>query len=362
MNENLIKKINGLLTNIVNQTKDSPDEAVNKINTVEKELDSIVSEGTEDRLFIESNIYEAKGDVYVKCRKPANAEVQYGTMLEKARQLYLNDKEGHSYTYAKAARKCAALYELLLGINHTVPLPRQLSESDNKLLDKAEILHKYAIGATYKNGTSVDAKIVRLHADSHYKIGCIYSLRNKLDEAEEHFRNSMELGRAMFTALRTKEQSYLASRSESAVNVMYMLRSKHKESVELNKSIIERLKTIEPTDPAFFGRQIAMAHLSTGKSYSSIEGEKYNAMDEYHAALEKICKVNEISERKCTEDVIMFSIAVGDFYKRLGMTANASVYYNYAVANIKNLPEGKCSAACKNALDRITGKSNKEKA
>ena len=84
-------------------------------------------------------------------------------------------------------------------------------------------------------------------------------------------------------------------------------------------------------------------------------------MDEYEPEIEKMCKVNEISGRKCTEDVIMLSIAVGDFYKRLGMTANASVYYNYAVANIKNLPEGKCSAACKNALDRITGKDKKEK-
>ena len=362
MNENLIKKINGLLTNIVKQTKENPEDSINKINTVEKELDGIVAEGTEDRLFIESNIYEAKGDVYVQCRKPANAEVEYGTMLEKSRQLYMNDKENHSYTFAKSARKCAALYELLMNINHTVPLPRPLSESDNKLLDKAEALHKQAIGATYKGGTSVDAKIVRLHADSYYKIGCIYSLRNQLPQAEEYFTNSMELGRAMFNALRTKEQSYLASRSESALNVMYMLQKKSAEAVEHNKRVAARLREIEPTDPAFFGRQVAMAHLTTAKSLGDIEGEMMSAVQEYMTALEKMAKVNEIAEKKFTEDVIMFSIAVGDFYKRQNMPANATAYYNNAVSHIKELPEGKCSASCKNALDRITGKVKKENA
>jgi|GEM_PF-2334262 len=361
MNETIVKKINELLVNIVKQTKDNADEQIKKIDIVRAEMYNMIPANTPERLIMEANIAEAKGDIHLRCKKPSEAENCYSDMLETIRKLYMEDKKAHGYAFAKAARKHASLYELLLGLNNTVPLPRNLSDTDSKLLSNAELLHKEAIGATYTSDEKVDAKIVRLHADSYYRLGCINSVRNNIAEAEMHFKNALGLEKAIFAALRTKDQSLLVSRSESALNVLYMMQKKHREAIEHNKKAIERLKEIEPTEPAFFGRNLAMAHLYMAKSYSELEGEEDNALKEYLTAIEKIIKVNAAAENKYSEDVIMYSVAVGDFFQRRGMPANASVYYNNAVSNVKNLPDGKCSKACKTALDRITGRITKEK-
>lgn len=319
-----------LMETVKNSAAD-PEGSVQKLLALKQEIAKIAGEESPEYYNGVSIVHEAIGDVWLKAKKPAEAEKAYLEMVKNAGKVYELDKEKYDYRLGFSFYKRAAFYRQTLGCAVLRQKPVALNEQQKKLFDVTEVLYKNAVACTMQNAKKGALRYVELHALVLSELVVMYGAVGEYQKAIAAGKDGIRLEKAIYEKLDDKKHAFrLANRMKELTSV-YLTAKDIQSAMETLEDAIFVLEEHEEEDPITFEIMLAMNYMTLAGCYTQIPEEASKASETYRTGLERVVEANKLTEGKFTDEVIKSYMVVGDFYKKTNHLEGAKAHYRWAM-------------------------------
>lgn len=331
MNEKELLEIQKRIGDIVKESAKDPDGAIAALEAVQKEAAEAVEDTSAEYYSITVAVNEAKGDVYGRTKKPAEAEKAYIEMMKNAEKLYQLDKEKFDYRLGYANYKRASFYRMILQCNDLKNSPKVLNEQQQKLFTVTEGLYKNAVACTMANARKGMLRQVELHAVCMSELTVLYGAVGNYASAVACGKDGVKIDKAIYEKKDDKVHSFRLANRMNTLAAVYTLMKNVQLTMETIEDSIFVLEEHVEEDPVNFGYMLARNYMTVAGCYTQIEDEKENADEAFKKGLKYMEEVNEKTEKRLNDELLNCYIMVGDHFRKTGRDTIAKTYYVWAM-------------------------------
>lgn len=337
----------------VQKSAENPEAAVAKLVNLKKEVQGFASDTSPEFYNAAATIQEAIGDIWVKAKKPADAEKAYIEMVQLSGKLYELDKQKYDYRLGFSYYKRANFYRSALQCATLTMTPKVLTEQQQKLFTITEGLYKNAVACTMENAKKGQLRYVDLHALCLSELLVLYTAVGNYQSAIACGKDGIRLDKAIYEKLDDKAHSFRLANRMNALATVYTFMKNVQLAMETLEDSIFVLEEHEEEDPITFGVMLARNYLTLAGCYAQVEEEKENADSTYQKGLERMVEVNKKTNNKLINDVITSYMIVGDHYKRKNNTDAAKAHYRWAMKLASDLFNQTKDPKYENIMNRL---------
>lgn len=321
----------------VQKSTENPEEAVSKLINLKKEVQGFATDTSPEFYNAVATIQEAIGDVWVKAKKPAEAEKAYIEMVQLSGKLYELDKQKYDYRLGISYYKRATFYRNILQCATLSITPKVLNDQQQKLFAVTEGLYKNAVACTMENAKKGQIRYVDLHALCLSELLVLYAAVGNYQSAIACGKDAVRLDKAIYEKIDDKAHSFRLSNRMNALATVYTFMKNVQLAMETLEDSIFVLEEHEEEEPVTFGVMLARNYLTLAGCYAQIEEEKDNADVTYQKGLERMVEVNKKTNNRLINDVITSYMIVGDHYKRKNNIDAAKAHYRWAMKQASDM-------------------------
>lgn len=314
-----------------------PEAAVERLMALKKETEAFATASSPEFYNAAATIHEAVGDIWMRARKPADAEKSYKEMGQLSLKLYELDKEKFDYRLGFSYYKLASFYRTIINCFALNPTPKVLSGQDEKIFKVSEGLYKNAVACTLDKAKKGNIRYVDLHAACMNEAMVLYSSVGNYQSAISCGREGIQLDKAIYEKLDDKVHSFRLANRMSALSTVYTFMKNVQLAMETLEDAIFVLEEHEQEDPVAFGAMLARCYLNLGNCYSQLKEEAPNAEATYRKGLDRMVEANKKANNRFINDVITSYMMVGDYYKRTKNEDAAKAHYRWAMKQASDL-------------------------
>lgn len=315
----------------VKDSSQDPEGAVAKLEELQKEAAKLASENSPEEYSTQAMFASAKGDVYIKAKRPADAEKCYAEMMKASEQLYQLDKEKYDYQLGFSNYRFASFYRMLLKCTEFKTEPKVLSEQQQKVFVVAERLYKNAVACTMANARKGMARHVELHALCMSELMVAYAAIGNYANAVACGKDCINLEKAIYEKKDDKIHSFRLANHMNTMAAIYTMMKNVQLTMEMLEDAVFVLQEHEAEDPVNFGYILGRNYLTLAGCYVQIEEEKDQVDDAFQKGIRYMEAVNEQTDHRLADELLNCYMMVGDHYRKTGKETKAQSYYIWAM-------------------------------
>lgn len=321
----------------VQKSAEHPEGAVAKLLGLKKEVQGFAGDSSPEFYNAAATIQEAIGDIWIKAKKPTEAEKAYIEMVQFSGKLYELDKQKYDYRLGFSYYKRATFYRNALQCATLTVTPKVLNEQQQKLYTVTEGLYKNAIACTMENAKKGQLRYVDLHALCMSELLVLYASVGNYQSAVACGKDGVRLDKAIYEKIDDKAHGFRLANRMNALATVYSFMKNIQLTMETLEDSIFVLEEQEEEDPITFGVMLARNYLTLAGCYAQIEEEKENADATYQKGLEYMVEVNKKTNNHLVNDVITSYMIVGDHYGRKNNNDAAKAHYRWAMKQASDM-------------------------
>lgn len=324
------------LSNIMNQILDilntdltTPNDTFLKLQNLEKEIENQIPEKNTSYYQAISKVKEAIGDIWVRCKRAADAEKAYREMMLNAQKCYEADHQ-NDLVLGHSAYKIASFYRLAIQCANFSNVPKQLNENQQKIFNISEVSYKNAISCTLENAKKGDSACVELHATCMNELSVLYAAIGDYPSAIQAGKDGISLDRIIYKKINDKARCFLyANRLNSLANI-YMITKDVLNAANCLGLSIQVLKEHKDEEPITYGILLGKNYITLGTCYFKLHKDEALIESTYLTGLDYMENVNVKINNRLDYDVIKCTMIIGDYYHQMNKAENAKKYYELA--------------------------------
>lgn len=331
MNEKELIEIQKKIGDIVKESAKDPDAAIAALDGIRTEAAGAVEDTSAEYYSVSVAVCEAKGDVYARAKKPAEAEKCYIEMVQNAEKMYQMDKEKFDYRLGYANYKRASFYRMILQCADFKNTPKVLNEQQQKLFTVTEGLYKNAVACTMANARKGMLRHAELHAVTMHELAVLYAAVGNYASAIACGRDGVRIDKAIYEKKDDKVHSFRLANRMNTLAAVYTLMKNTQLTMETIEDSIFVLEEHVSEDPLNFGYMLARNYLTVAGCYTQIEEEKENADEAFKKGVKYLEDVNVRTENRIADELLNAYMMVGDHFRKTEKEMVAKSYYVWAM-------------------------------
>lgn len=331
MNEKELLEIQKRIGDIVKESAKDPDAAIAALDGIRTEAAGAVEENSSEYYSVSIAVCEAKGDVFARNKKMAEAEKCYIEMIQNAEKMYQLDKEKYDYRLGYANFKRASFYRMILQCADLKNSPKVLNDQQQKLYTVTEGLYKNAIACTMANARKGMLRHAELHAVAMHELAVLYGAVGNYANAIACGKDGINIDKAIYEKKDDKVHCFRLANRMNTLAAIYTLMKNTQLTMEMIEDSIFVLGEHVEEDPVNLGYMLARNYLTVGGCYTQIEEEKENADEALKKGIKYLEDVNVRTENRMADELLNAYMMVGDHFRKKGNEMTAKSYYVWAM-------------------------------